>query len=297
MNRNHVILVLLAIALAVAAYMVLQRPGEIGASGSTAAPLVTYDSSAVDKMEIHSSLGEVVLEKQAGKWMVVKPVRYLASEEAVTSALGKGRSITLASMVSSNPEKQSMFMVDSSGTLVRMYEKENERAAFWIGKPSSTFRENYVRREGSNEVFLATELLTPSFARRLDEWREKKIFSMEKESITSVGFRYGDTTFTLALEDSIWRIGTQTAQEAAVTSFLGALTTFSTDDFVDSAISSPPRITATIEVGGTQIRFHFDKDTEKYHVQTSASPQWFDVQSWRVNQLLKRKKDFLATGT
>lgn len=297
MNRNHIILVVLAIVLAGAAYMVLQRPGEIGASGSTAATIATYDSSAVDKMEIRSTLGRVVLEKQAGKWMVVEPVRYPASEEAVTTAIGKGRAIALASLVSSNPEKQAMFMVDTSGTLVRIYEKENQRAAFWIGKPSSTFRENYVRRDGSNEVFLATELLTPSFARRLDEWRDKKIFSMDKEGITSVGFRYGDTTFTLALEDSIWRIGTQTAQEAAVTSFLGSLTAFSTDDFVDSAISSPPRLTAAIDAGGTQMRFYFDKETEKYLVQTSTSPQWFEVQSWRVNQVLKRKKDFLVTGT
>lgn len=296
MNRNHLILVGLAIALTAAVYVVLQRPGEVGASSSVGATLARYDSSAVDKLEIRSTLGEVVIEKQAGRWMVVKPVHYPASEEAVTGAIGKGRAVELAGLVSSNPEKQALFQVDTAGTLVRVFEKENLRAAFVIGKASTTFRENYVRLENSDHVYLANELLSPVFARRLDEWRNKSILRFTKEDIRSIGFRFGDTTFTLAFHDSAWQIGRDIAVEGTVTAYLNTLSTFDTDDFVDSTITSPPRLTATIDVLGTQIRFHFDKKTEKYLVQTSTSPQWYEVQSWRANQVLKRRKDFLGAA-
>jgi hypothetical protein len=212
----------------------------------------------------------------------------------VTSAVGKGRKIELTSLVSTNPEKQKLFQADSSGLLVRVYEKGNPKAAFRIGKASSSFTETYVRLEGSNEVQLTNEVISSYFNKQPKDWREKSIFKIEEGMIKNVKFQYADTIFTLSMEDSLWRIGKDSANQTAVKPLLIALASIQTDEFVDSMPSSVPKLTATIEVEATQIRF-YKKDETKFLVQTSQSPQWFEIQNWRTTSLLKRKKDLLPT--
>lgn len=294
MKRNTVYSIVVLVALGIITFFTLNREGEVSSTGSSGRMLVEYDSMSVDKLEMVSPTGSVILEKQAGTWMVTAPVKYKADETAVASAVGKGRKIELTSLVSTNPEKQALFQVDSSGTLVRVYEKGSPKTAFRIGKPSSSFTETYVRLEGSNEVQLTNEMISSYFNKQPKEWRDKSVFKMEEGKIKTVRFHYGDTTFALSLQDSMWRIERDSANQTAVKPLLSALANIQTDEFVDSALSTVPKLTAIIEVDGIQIRF-FKKDDTKYLVQTSHSPQWFELQNWRTTSLLKRKKDLLPT--
>lgn len=293
MKRNTWILIGILILLVVATLLVMQRPGEISSSGSSGKMLVTYDSTAVDKLEIVSTKLSVTFERQGGKWMMTSPVRYKANETIVAEAVGRGRQLELSNLVSSNPEKQRLFEVDTSGTKVIVYERGTEKAVFYVGKANSSFTDTYVRRAGSNEVYATTGIITSTFTRRLEDWRDKTVFKTEQSGITSATFTFGDTTFTLAMKDSVWWIGKDSANQTTIQSFLGSLANVQADEFVDSALTDVPKLTAAIEVSGVQLRFHPTKDGSKYFVQTSESPQWYVLQSWRANQLLKRKKDFL----
>jgi hypothetical protein len=295
MKRPLVVLALILLALVFIAIIVLQQPGEKSSSGLLGEKLVTYDSSAVDRLEIVSPSGEIVLSREAGKWMLKAPVEYRADEAAVTAAIGQGKSIELKSLVSDNPVKQGVFQVDSSGTMVRVFEHGTERAVFHVGKMSSSYTESYVRREGSNDVYLAEGILSYVFGRSAKEWRDKTIFKADRASITSVRFQYGDTTFTLTQQDSLWAIGGDRATATPVSALLGALSNFQTDDFLDSAVTLGPPA-ALIETGGTQIQFYLATEGNKYTVKTSLSAQLFEVQGWKASQLLKRKKDFLSSA-
>jgi hypothetical protein len=55
-----------------------------------------------------------------------------------------------------------------------------------------------------------------------------------------------------------------------------------------------PQLTSQIEANGVALRFFFNKEGNKYYVQSSASAQLFEVQQWKAVQVLKRKKDFVA---
>ena len=293
MRRNTLTMGVILAALAIATVFVLQRPGESSSTGSSGKYLVNYDSANVDKVEIHTSTGDVTLAKDAGTWSLIAPLRYPADQGQATMMVGKGRQIELTSLISTNPEKQKLFLVDSAGTLVKVYEKGTERASFRVGKPGSSYMETYVRREGSNDVYLAAGILSATFGRQLKEWRDKTIFKIEEDRIRSVKVAFGDTAYTLSFQDSSWRIDKDPVQQSTVKSFLGSLATIQADDFVDSTITELPQLTCVIEVEGVQIRFHFNKAGNKYFVQTSRSPQWFEVQNWRATQILKHKKDFL----
>ncbi|MBM2839700.1 MAG: hypothetical protein HW412_228 [Bacteroidetes bacterium] len=294
MKRSALYSLITLIILAIAAFYALNREGEVSSTGDPGTMLVDYDSTAVDKLEISSPTGNVVLEKQAGIWMLTSPIKYKADEPSVTSAVGKGRKIGLTSLISTNPEKQHLFQVDSSGTLVKVYEKGTLKSSFHIGKAGSSFTETYVRLDGSNDVHLAGEVLSSYFSKQPKEWRDKTVFKIDEGAIKSVRFQYGDTTFSLTLQDSLWRIDKDSVNQSVVKPLLSALANIQTDEFVDSTFSTPPKLSAILEVEGTQIRF-FKKDDTKYFVQTSQSPQWFEVQTWRATNLLKRKKDLLPT--
>ncbi len=292
MKRNTVYSIIILVGLSIATFFALRQEGETSATGPSGKMLVDYDSTAVDRMEISSSTGVVVLEKQAGTWMITSPIQYKADEASVTSAVGKARKIELSSLVSTNPEKQHLFQVDSTGTLVKVYEKGTLKAAVRVGKPSTSFTETYVRLDGSNDVQLANEVLTSFFSKQTKEWRDKTIFKVDESGIKNVKFQYGDTTFTISLADSLWRINGDSVNQTVIKPLLAALANIQTDEFIDSILSSPPKLSSTVEVEGTQIRF-FKADDTKYLVQSSQSPQWFEVQNWRATNLLKRKKDLL----
>jgi len=291
MKRNTWILAATLFSLGIATVVVLQQPGEYSTTGSSGNMLVSYDSAAVDKLEVFTSNGHVVLEKDGDLWNITSPMRYRAADNMATRAIGTGKAIELKSLVSTNPEKQSLFQVDSSGTLVKIYEKGAEKGAFRIGKATPSFTETYVRLEGSNEVHIAEGMLTSIYDRKPKDWRDKGIYRTARENITDVKLQYGDTTISVTFKDSVWRVDGDSIGEP--TSFIASLSKFETDDFVDTTITTLPKLSATIVVNDTAIRFYSDKESQKYFVQTSQSPQWFSIPLWRAKQVLKRKTDFL----
>ena len=197
MRRNTLTMGLILVALAIATVFVLQRPGETSLSSDASGKnLVTYDSAAIDRIEIHTKTGDVTLNKDAGIWSLIAPLRYPADQGEATMAVGKGRQIELTSLISTNPEKQALFQVDSGGILVKMFEKQAERAAFRIGKPGSSYMDTYVRREGSNDVYLASGILSATFGRPLKEWRDKTIFKTDEDRITLPSGRILETSTT-----------------------------------------------------------------------------------------------------
>jgi hypothetical protein len=257
--------------------------------------LVSYDSAAIDRIEIISGGSTTTLQKEGNIWMMTEPMRAAAESKLVQDAIGKGRSLRVHGLVSSNPQKQAMFQVDSTATLIRICEKENVRAAFRLGKPGTTYTETYVRREGDNDVYLIDGMIVPTFARQPRDWRDKAILSLTPGKIHTVQFHYGrDTTFTLALHDSIWRVDGEPATDNAVREFLASLAAFQSDDFVDTTLSTLPPLAAMLDVDGTQIGFHRAPGANMYTVITSRSTQVYTVYSWRADQVLKRKNNFTA---
>ncbi len=292
MKRSTILPAAILIILVIAAYFVLQRPGEQSRSDAEANYLVEYDSAAISRFEVTSSKGHVVLEKTGGTWMITDPIRYPAAAFMVTRAIESGRTIEIKSVVSTNPEKQNLFQVDSTGLLVRFYEGPVEKAAIRFGKTTTSFTETYVRAEGSDEVHIAVGTFGTVFDRKAPDWRDKTIFRSPRENLAEVRFAYGDTTFSVTEHDTVWMVDQEMIGEP--TSFIASLSAFDTQGFVDTTITHLPPLTAVITVGDRTIRFHFDDPTDTYLVQSSASEQWFSIPISKAKQLLLRKADFLA---
>ncbi|MGB2866898.1 MAG: DUF4340 domain-containing protein [Bacteroidota bacterium] len=295
MKRSTYVLIAVLAILLLVAYLVMQKPGEQSASSGSSGLLAQIDSIAVDKFEVKAPDRSVVLEKKGSEWFVESPMHFRADQGNVASAIHQFKILEGKGIVSSNPDKYSLFQVDSTGTLVKVYEHGAEKLSLVIGKATSTYTDTYVRVANSKDVVLAEGAFGYVLSRPLKDWRDKTILTTPRESIKDVKFQYGDTTFVLGEKDSVWMIGKDSTQLTAVSSLLGSLASVQADDFLDSTLA--PKLMAQISFNGNQIRFAFKKEKGKYYVQSGSSPQWYVLESWKATQLLKRKKDLIKSKT
>ncbi len=296
MTRNTYILIGLLGLLVIIAYLVMQKPGERSSTGETGEYLVSVDSLAVDRIQIKSSTASVDLQKRGVEWYVQEPVSYRADQGNVAALIHDMKNLEVKNVVSNKAEKHSVFQVDSTGTRIGVFEKGTEKATFVIGKTAGGFSEVYARRMSSNDVALVSGASVYVFNRPVKEWRDRTIVSVPRENIKEIQYQFGDTTFVLAFKDSAWTIGKDSTQDSAVNNLLSSLSNVQADDFVDTLTNRPPKITAQISYAGAQLTFFRLKDGDQYLVQSSATPQWFEMQNWKANQLLKRKKDIVKSS-
>ncbi len=294
MKKNTYVLIGLFVALLMAAFLVLQKPGEQSAHSASAGFFTDIDSVSVDKIEIKTPTVFLVLEKRGTEWCIVQPINYKANQTNVGQIIHQIKNLEVKSTVSSKSEKHSVFQVDQTGTDVKVYEKGIEKTSFVIGKMAANYTESYARKLNSNDVLLVEGAYSYLFSRPLKEWRDKTIFTTPKESIKEVHYQYGDTTFTAAFKDSVWSIGKDKVQQSAIDGILSSLSNLQADDFIDSTLS--PKIMAEVLYADVQIRFSLNKTTNKYSVQSSHSSQWFILEPGKANQILKRKKEIVEFG-
>jgi hypothetical protein len=293
MTRTTWFLAGILVVLVAATLWVMQRPGEQSTSSDGGNVLVRYDSASVDRMDILLPSGMVTLVREGDRWMLIAPLRAPADQHAVRAAIGQGTSLRLKALVSSNPAKQHLFQLDSTSTLVRFSAKGSEVAAFRTGKPGPTYTETYVRKEGSQDVYLTDGMLSVVFAKPPRDWRNKAILDLRAEDIHSVAFHYGDTTFTLSKTDSSWVVDGEPATEYAVRGFLASLASLQCDDFIDTALTSIPPLVGMLDMNGMQVGFHQKPGDPMLTVITSTTTQIYAVYGWRGEQVLKRRADFL----
>ena len=173
-------------------------------------------------------------------------------------AISRGRTLRLKTLVSSNPAKQQMFQLDSTATLVRIYVKGMEAAAFRIGKPGPSYTETYVRREGSNDVYLTDGMLAGGLreaAARLAEQGDPRTQSRR------ISVRSASSTETRpshsARPTARGKVDGEPATEYAVRGFLASLASLQCDDFVDTTLTAGSSAARDHwKSDGTQIGFH-----------------------------------------
>lgn len=296
MTRNTYVLLAILITLVIVAYLVMQKPGEKSSTGESGQVFVTIDSLAVDRIQIKSPGGRVDLQKKGVEWYLDSPLSYKADQSNVATLIHDCKNLEVKTVVSDKPEKYSVFQVDSTGTWITLFEKGAEKASFILGKSGSSYAEMYARRSSSNDVNLLSGASSYVFNRPLKEWRDRTILAFPRQDIKEVKYQYGDTAFVLSQQDSTWLIGRDSTQNDVVNNLLSTLSNVQADDFVDTLNTRPSKPTAQISYAGTQLTFFYVKQGDKYLVQCSTSPQWFEVQSWRASQILKHKKEIVKSA-
>ncbi len=253
-------------------YLVTQFTGGKGNERNFRTDLVAMDTAAVNRIVLNPKEGEAVtFTEENSAWQVSQGDKTAqADQQAVQSLLGTLLQLEPQRLAARSEEKWNTFEVtDSLGSQVQAYNGKNLLADVYVGKfslqqmpqqpmqpgmppmqqqrPKAT---SYVRLADEAEVYAVDGFLTTSFNRQFNSWRDRNFLQLEKENISRISFQYpADSSFTLALTDSIWTIKGTTADSAQTAQYLNQIARLTSSDFADdfNAQGQSPAFQARIE--------------------------------------------------
>jgi hypothetical protein len=213
-NKSTIILGIVFLLLVGIYLLTSLHPKEV-TQGAT--PLFPGTKPEIDKIELNSvSRGHIILEKKNGEWFITTPFEYKAYTSDVKGMIQSLQETMVDGVVSSRPEAQNQYEVsDSTGTSLKVYSAGKLVLDAIVGKQATQLGHSYVRKNGSNDIELWRGMMSQEVIRDADRWRDKTLYSYNREDVTSVVAVEGKKTRTLSRADSLW-IFTENGKEMPV---------------------------------------------------------------------------------
>lgn len=244
---------------------------------------------------------------------------YPVDSASLASALEKITVMKKDELVSTNPEKQAMFEVNTDkGVYVEVTDVSGKRrGAIYVGKNAAGgWSSNYVRQDGSDDVYMVTGSVKHAFTTDKKRWRDKTITRFSKATATSLRLAKKDgTVITLSkTTDStgtpIWNMTAPDqarADQGKVDEVVNTMATLNTTEWetdatlTDSAMGfAEPELRATVTLEGgvehTVIVGTKEEKGDKFWVRTPAREGiTFRVGNYNIDKLDKGIDELKAT--
>lgn len=297
MKKSTILLIIIFVILAITVYLyIIPEPEKITSYDIKDLGL-KIDSAYIAKIEIKRDQKSIILENKNGEWFITSPINYPADEIAVNTILSSASKLKILSLISTNPAKQSVFQVDSAtGTILNFHDKRGKNISFIIGKMGPTYMDAYIKPIDLDEVYLSEGIQPWIVSKELNDWRDKNILNLEKDSIKEITFEFAKDIYTIRKLDEKWYIDNDTIEKGKLETLLNQISNLRTENFVDSAIVlTQPQLNLYIKEKNfvSVSLIPSVPDSSKYYVKSSTSQQLFQVSRYIANQLLKKKKELL----
>lgn len=156
-------------------------------------------SDKIKTIEIQTKDDHRIFVKKDTTWFIQKPIEEMADQEKINSLLSEFTNSKLVAPVSSNPEKQHVFGVDSSSGKIRFDDQ-----TFYIGNVGPDFKTTFVRQSGSDQVNIFTGLLGSNLTTNIDQFRYRQILNLKKKSVKSITFTGLSENYTFLNDSTGW---------------------------------------------------------------------------------------------
>jgi len=306
MNKNKTYLLGgLLVVLVVVAYFLTADTGTKTETESIPAKekeFFTLDSANVDRLEIVTSKGKIVLVKTAGTWRQTEPVDYPVTSTFVPPAVGDLKNFKLSSIVSVNPAKfESYGFHDTNKVTVTVFEKGAPKGTIVIGNAGIGASQSYVKRADKNAVYLADNLLRLNFVKEdIDGFRDKQIVAVPTAMLKTIDFSYPDESFTIT-KDSLNRftIGSDSIQYSNMEGYLNLLANMNTQGFAAmGSLDSVKKFTAVIKITADKVYeldlLKVDGAAPYYLMRVAGKPAVFRFDENLAKSFMKTKNSFLG---
>lgn len=286
------------LGLLVGVYMMVNIFTDKSRSKSFREELVEINSDEVSRIKITSSDGNVEVFKQDTTWKVkindTKSVE--ARESAVTGFLSSLETIRPGAITTKRKEKWGDYQVDSTGTLVEVFEGDDKTLDIVIGRFTMSGRNSYatfVRLSKDNEVYTADNFMGAGLTRTNAGFRDTKLFQLNKDSIEQVTFNYPDSSFVLGKQNDKWWIGDSEADSIKVANYLSGIRYLSSNKFVDDLEFQFPQLTVDIVTNGTSYKVEAMESDRGWLIHTESNKEGFFIDKQLFEKVFKPKSEFL----
>jgi len=174
------------------------------------------DSASVNKIAFKKFDTKLIFQKINQVWYMIEPESCRADNQAVDQLLSAASHLEVGEVISSNKEKQSLFMIDDfTGTKLDFFDGEKQIASLVLGKMSPDFLQAYLRKANSDDVYLAKGLFTRLAERKVDQWKDRTIFTFDPKQVKEIELYQGEERFKLIRPDTSWQLSLYPYQESA----------------------------------------------------------------------------------
>lgn len=242
---KRMILPLLILALLLGVYFLVQQRKEKAIAPERITGYVEFNPEKVDSIIVTKPEESLKFAYLDGSWKIyIDSLPRNANQEMVDQVVKMISNIQVGGVESENPDRQTLYQVDStSGKFVQAYADGKLAASFILGKNASGYNYSYIRKTGSKEVYRAKDVTSYTFDKPAKNWRDKTIAMADTASLSSVTFQYPDEQFSLERQDSAWYImgdkisGSQPAVKDSIELLKRLLVDLKADDFYQPADS------------------------------------------------------------
>ena len=162
-----------------------------------------------------------------------------------------------------------------------------------VGKAGQVYGTGYVRPSGEPRVYLVRSALPSLASRPLDEWRDRRIGGVAKDSISRVEVQRGSKRYALARQAGHWTLvpggGTDSMAVAAFLGDLGNIQAsgFATPAQADSVKFAPlkRRLAVVGQDGKPRLQLVFDSTKSGMWVRADTGSAVWRLEPWGADQI------------
>lgn len=147
---------------------------------------------------------KILISKKDGSWVVsgaVPDKNYPADQESITKMVDIIKSLKLSALVSESGNLAPYELDAKNRINVTVKSKAETVRNFAIGKTAPSFRHTFVVLDNGNSIYHAEKSFRNDFDKTINDLRDKKVLSFDKNKISSITLKKGDIVKTVALKD------------------------------------------------------------------------------------------------
>jgi hypothetical protein len=289
----------------IAIYFIRQQTEKSALSVKEVGNFLAIDSGMVNKISIQRFGTVVEFQKIGEDWNVGDRGKLYPTEKGMVQQLADlAHTMSVGEIISSNPDKQMIFQVDTlTGNRVTFYRDANELASIIIGKMGADNQSTYVRKPESKDVYTAKGNFVRFLNRPASGYRDKTLLTVDTTQIATISFKSKDIDYRIGRQDSLWRIVPTKGESAnanpqKMSNLLRQLAQVRWNNSVPEGDTARPNFlqpTVAVDIsmmdGSTRsLRFveQGASENKTYYVQSPSGDETFIVYEYVVTNLVKK---------
>ncbi len=158
--------------------------------------ITALEQNQITKIQISKGGQTIVLNKKDNKWYL-EPHGHVADTKKVKDMLDTFGGFTLTTLVSESKDYGRYELNTEKRVTVKAWQQEALRRHFDIGKPASSFRHTFVRLDGDDRVFHASDNFRSKFDLSEEDLRDKNVLSFKPADIHEIQITKDKTSLKL----------------------------------------------------------------------------------------------------
>jgi len=196
-------------------------------------------------------------------------------------------------LVSTNPKNHARLGVAADSTWKLTFDLSSGPRTLYVGKTGPTYTTTYVRLPDQNDVYTLSGGLRPAVVRTADEWRDKRIVSVDTSAVVHIEVKNGKDFYHLIRKDSTWILKKGGRPDTAmVRNILSELSDLSANGFYHPGDSLPAeggKIVALNGMGDTLTAITVGAGEGDRWARARGDSSIYRVAGYRVDRMMPKR--------